>query len=68
MTLDRQEANLPEELFNVPSGHSMRNCVQCWDGGLNSGFADLTSFERPGPQPGEGQDIIGVQAGRAAGA
>jgi len=64
MTLDRQEANLPEELFNVPSGHSMRNCVQCWDGGLNSGFADLTSFERPGPQPGE----IGVQAGRAAGA
>lgn len=63
-TMNRQDANLPEVVFNVPSGHSMRKSIQPWDGGLKSGFANLASFERPGPQPGE----IGVKAHRAAGA
>lgn len=60
-TLDRHKATLPPKISIVPSGQFLNETIRYWDGGLNSGFDNLASFERPGPQPGG----VGVKESRA---
>lgn len=62
-TVDGQKAGLPSQVFVIPGGDKLIAHLKYWDGGLLSGFANLTSFEKPGPQPRKkpGEAAVNVQ-------